>query len=68
MQSPTNNEAAVREAVRAIIAPMSIERIHGQPSNTSVNVLKQQVAKLAAAIKTTSWGGHHGHLVLVLNI
>jgi hypothetical protein len=67
MSSPTNNEAAVREAVQAIIAPMPIHRIHGQPSNTSVNVLKHQVAKLAAAVKTTSWGGRHGHFALVLN-
>ena len=67
MSSPTNNEAAVREAVQAIIRPMPINRIHGQPSKTPVNVLKQQVAKLAAAVKTTSWGGRHGHLALVLN-
>jgi hypothetical protein len=67
MSSPTNNEAAVHEAVRAIIVPMPIDKIHGQPSNTSVNVLKQQVAKLATAVKTTSWGGCHGHLALVLN-
>eukprot|EP00804_Cyclotella_cryptica_P012914 CCRYP_002274-RA/>CCRYP_002274-RA protein AED:0.23 eAED:0.09 QI:0/0/0/1/0/0/2/0/1265 len=67
MASPTTNEAAVREAVRAIIAPMSIDKIIGQPSNSTVNLLKQQVAKIAAAVKTTSWGGRHGHLALVLN-
>eukprot|EP00804_Cyclotella_cryptica_P012948 CCRYP_002296-RA/>CCRYP_002296-RA protein AED:0.87 eAED:0.41 QI:0/0/0/0.25/1/1/4/0/505 len=67
MASPTTNEAAVREAVRAIVAPMSIDKIIGQPSNSTVNLLKQQVAKIAAAVKTTSWGGRHGHLALVLN-
>ena len=67
MASPTTNEATVREAVRAIIAPMSIDKIIGQPSNSTVNLLKQQVAKIAAAVKTTSWGGRHGHLALVLN-
>ena len=67
MSLPTVNNAAVREAVRAIIAPMPIDKIHGQPSNACVNVLKQQVAKLATAVKTTSWGGCHGHLALVLN-
>jgi hypothetical protein len=67
MSSPTANEAAVCEAVRAIIAPMSINKIHGQPLNSFVNVLKQQVAKLTAAVKTTSWGERHRHLVLVLN-
>eukprot|EP00804_Cyclotella_cryptica_P003839 CCRYP_020456-RA/>CCRYP_020456-RA protein AED:0.53 eAED:0.37 QI:0/-1/0/1/-1/1/1/0/425 len=67
MSSPTANEAAVREAVRSIIAPMPIDKIMGQPSNSTVNVLKQQLAKIAAAVKTTSWGGRHGHLALVLN-
>eukprot|EP00804_Cyclotella_cryptica_P012341 CCRYP_018201-RA/>CCRYP_018201-RA protein AED:0.66 eAED:0.37 QI:0/0/0/0.25/0/0/4/0/691 len=59
MSSPTANEAAVREAVRSIIAPMPIDKIVGQPSNSTVNVLKQQLAKIAAAVKTTSWGGRH---------
>eukprot|EP00804_Cyclotella_cryptica_P009387 CCRYP_018075-RA/>CCRYP_018075-RA protein AED:0.43 eAED:0.43 QI:0/0/0/1/1/1/2/0/231 len=67
MSSPTANEAAVREAVRSIIAPMPIDKIVGQPSNSTVKVLKQQLAKIVAAVKTTSWGGQHGHLTLVLN-
>eukprot|EP00804_Cyclotella_cryptica_P000450 CCRYP_019933-RA/>CCRYP_019933-RA protein AED:0.03 eAED:0.04 QI:0/0/0/1/0.4/0.16/6/0/1642 len=67
MSSPTANEAAVREPVRSIIAPMPIDKIVGQPSNSTVNVLKQQLAKIAAAVKTTSWGGRHGHLALALN-
>eukprot|EP00804_Cyclotella_cryptica_P000162 CCRYP_017462-RA/>CCRYP_017462-RA protein AED:0.81 eAED:0.81 QI:0/0/0/0.5/1/1/2/0/589 len=67
MSSPTANEAAVREVVRSIIAPMPIDKIMCQPSNSTVNVLKQQLAKIAAAVKTTSWGGRHGHLALVLN-
>eukprot|EP00804_Cyclotella_cryptica_P020748 CCRYP_016587-RA/>CCRYP_016587-RA protein AED:0.00 eAED:0.00 QI:88/1/0.5/1/0/0/2/0/44 len=44
MSSPTANEAAVREAVRSIIAPMLIDKIMGQPSNSTVNGLKQQLA------------------------
>ena len=67
MSSPTSNEAAVREAIRAIIAPMPIDKIIGQPTNATVNLLKHQVAKIAAAVKTTSWGGRHGHLALVLD-
>jgi hypothetical protein len=67
MSSPTAKEAAVREAVRSIIAPMPIDKIVGQLSNSTVNVLKQQLVKIAAAVKTTSWGGRQGHLALVLN-
>jgi hypothetical protein len=45
---------------------MPIDKIMGQPSNSTVNLLKQQDAKIAAAVKTASWGGLHGHLALVL--
>jgi hypothetical protein len=67
MSYTTQNEASVREAVRAMIAHMAMDKIIGQPTNTTVNQLKQQVAKIAAAVKTSKWGGRHGHLALVLN-
>ena len=67
MSVSSMNEATVREAVRGIIAPMSIDKIIGQPTNTTVTLLKQQIAKIAAAVKTTKWGGRHGHLALVIN-
>eukprot|EP00804_Cyclotella_cryptica_P003881 CCRYP_015757-RA/>CCRYP_015757-RA protein AED:0.83 eAED:0.82 QI:0/-1/0/1/-1/1/1/0/285 len=66
MSSPTANEATVYEAVRAIIAPLPLDKIVGQPTTSTVNHLRQQIAKIAAAVKTTSWGGRHGHLALVL--
>ena len=66
MSSPTANEATIREAVRATIALLPLDKITGQPTNSSVNHLKQQVAKIASAVKTTKWGGRHGHLALVL--
>jgi hypothetical protein len=46
---------------------MPIDKIIGQPTHSTINLLKQQVAKIAAAAKTTSWGGRHGHLALVLD-
>jgi len=45
---------------------MSLGRIVGQPTTSTVNHLRQQIAEIAAAIKTMSWGGRHGHLALVL--
>eukprot|EP00804_Cyclotella_cryptica_P030544 CCRYP_014827-RA/>CCRYP_014827-RA protein AED:0.57 eAED:0.57 QI:0/0/0/0.5/1/1/2/0/398 len=66
MSSPTANEATVYEAVRAIISPLPLDKIVGQPTTSTVNHLRQQIAKIAAAVKTTSWGGPHGHLALVL--
>ena len=66
MSSPTANKATVPEAVQAIITPLPLDKIIGPPTTSTVNHLRQQIAKIAAAIKTTSWGGRHGHLALVL--
>ena len=46
---------------------MPLDKILGQPTTSTVNQLRQQIAKIAAAVKTTSWGERHGHLALVLN-
>ena len=67
MSSPTANEATVYEAVRAIVSPLPLDKIVGQPTTSTVNHLRQQIAKIVAAVKTTSWGGRHGHLALMLN-
>ena len=67
MSSPTANEAMVWEAVRATLAFLPLDKIMGQASNTSINHLKQQVSKIMAAVKMTSWGDRHGHLTLVLS-
>ena len=61
------NEAAVCKTVCAIIAPMTLDKIIGQPTNSTVNLLKQQIAKIAASTKTTSWGRCHGNLALILD-
>eukprot|EP00804_Cyclotella_cryptica_P012202 CCRYP_009878-RA/>CCRYP_009878-RA protein AED:0.62 eAED:0.37 QI:0/0/0/0.5/1/1/2/0/403 len=66
MSLPTANEATVYEAVQTIISPLPLDKIVGQTTTSTVNHLRQQIAKIAAAVKTTSWGGHHGHLALVL--
>jgi len=66
MSSPTANEATVYEAVRAIVTPLPLDKIMSQPTTSTVNHLRQQIAKITAAVKTTSWGGRHGHLALVL--
>eukprot|EP00804_Cyclotella_cryptica_P029542 CCRYP_020578-RA/>CCRYP_020578-RA protein AED:0.38 eAED:0.35 QI:0/0/0/0.66/0/0/3/0/585 len=67
MSSPTANEATVREAIQATIALLPLDKITGQPTNSSVNHIKQKVAKIAAAVKMTKWDGRHGHLALVLS-
>ncbi len=67
MSSPTANEAAVYKAVQAIVTPLPLDKVICQPTTSTFYHLRQQIAKIAAAIKTTSWGGQHCHLALVLN-
>ena len=66
MSSSTTNEAAIREAIRAQLSELPLDKIIGQPTTTTVNHLKQQLAKLASAVKTSKWGGAHRHLPLVI--
>ena len=67
MESSTANKAAIPEAVRAKNATMLLDWIVGQPTNTTVNHIEQQCAKLGASVKTTKWGGRHGCLALVID-
>ena len=67
MSSPTATEAAVREAIRNQLTAMPLDKIHGQPTNTTVNHLVKQIARMAAAVKTTQWGGRHGCLPLAID-
>jgi hypothetical protein len=38
-----------------------------QPATETMNKIVEQTAQMVAPIKTTTWGGCHGSLVLVLN-
>ena len=67
MANPTATEAGIREGIRVQTMQMPIDKIIGQPTTTTVNHLNQQIAKIAAAVKTTEWGGRHGHLALVID-
>ena len=60
------NEAAVREAVRAIIMNAPMDKIVGNPTNVNIQQLRKQAAKIVSTIPTTQWGGQTGHLALVL--
>ena len=60
------NEAAIREAVRAIIMNAPMDKIVGNPTNVNVQQLRKQAAKIVSTIPTTQWGGQTGHLALVL--
>ena len=59
-------DTAVDKAIlRSKIYAMPLDKIVGQPTAATVNHLKEQIAKIAALIKTTKWGSRHMHLPLV---
>ena len=66
MASSKANNAAIREVVRAQIAKIPLDRISGQPTNTTVNHLEQQCAKITVLTKKTKWGVRHGCLAFVI--
>ena len=49
------------------LSTMPLDKIQGQPTNTTVNHLIKQIARMTAAVKTTQWGGRHGCLLLVVD-
>ena len=67
MTEASSTEAGIREGIWLQTMQMPLDKIIGQPTTTTVNHLKQQITKIAAAVKTTKWGGRHRHLALVLD-
>ena len=39
----------------------------GEPTFVTYGILEDQVAVAASAVKTSQWGGKHGHLALIVN-
>ena len=58
---------AIRELVRADILTKPLERIVGHPTTDFVFLLKEQLAKKSAGLRTTAWIGSYGNLPLILN-
>ena len=67
MTASSPNEAIIREAVRAQLMAMELDKVIGHPTSTDLQTVTTQVAKMAASIKTTKFGGRHGFLALVLS-
>ena len=67
MLASTVTEAQVRKAVRAQLVTILLNKIIGQPTNHTVNHLEKQITRMAATVKLTKWGGHHGCVALLVN-
>jgi hypothetical protein len=53
--------------VSLIMTAKPLNVIIRQPTTETMNKMVQQMAQMVAPVKTTTWGGPHGSLALVLN-
>ena len=52
--------AIIQETVRAIMAAKALNKIIGQPTTESMNIMTEHMANMVTGIKTTTWGEKHG--------
>ena len=57
---------SAHDYVSAKMSAKAIDRIVGQPTIVTYGILEDQLAVMASTVKTTQWGGNHGHLTLVV--
>ena len=71
MSFSSASSASNLETVQAIMVAKTLGKIIGQHTTKTMNTMTEQMAKMVAAVKTTTWGGGgtptHGSLTLVLN-
>jgi hypothetical protein len=53
--------------VNLIMVAKVLNTIVRQPMTDSMDQMMEQMVQMVAPVKTTAWGGLHGHLALVLN-
>ena len=58
---------AIIEMVRRHMVAVPVDPIVSQPTLPTVRTLVEQLTAFAFHFDTTTWGGHHGYLLLVLN-
>ena len=58
--------ATSQEMVRAIMAEKNLDKIIRKTTMETMNIIKEQMARMVATVKTTVWGGKHRSLSLVL--
>ena len=44
-----------------------VYKLLGEPTIVTYGILEDQVTVAASAVKTSQWGGKHGHLKLIVN-
>jgi hypothetical protein len=59
--------SSVHQTVALIMLAKPLNKIFGQPTTKSMDRITEQIAQMVAPVKTTTWGGLHGYLALVLD-
>ena len=67
MASIMTTMTAITEMVRGCMVAVLIDPIVGQPTLSAVRTLIEQLAAFASHFNTTTWGGRHSYLPLVLD-
>ena len=57
----------VNDFVEQKLRNKSVDKLVGEPTIVTYIILEAQVAGAMSAVKTTQWGGKHGHLALIFN-
>ena len=61
------NIEMVTEFVEQKLRNKPVDKLLGEPTFVAYVILEDQVAVAASAVKTSQWGGKHGHLALIVN-
>ena len=63
----TTGAAAVNAMVKARFDTTNFARIVGAPEHGPIDILEDEIAKVAATFKTTRYGGRTGCLTLIVD-
>ena len=61
------NIEMVTEFVEQKLWNKPVNKLLGEPTIVTYGILEYQVAVAERAVKTSQWGGKHGHLELIVN-
>ena len=61
------NIEMVTELVEQKIRSKSVDKLLGKQTIVTYAILEDEVALAASAVKTSQWGGKHGHLAPIVN-
>ena len=61
------NIEMVTKSVEKKLRNKPVDKILGEPTIITYGILEEQVAVAASAVKSSQWGGKHGHLALIVN-